>query len=75
MIDWYGVVVGATVNSQSNNIAFISNDHTHHRIALLAIPGLWELSLPAQEARIADFISRKSKQSQLRPTREAKQEF
>jgi|SRR6516164_6106040 catechol-2,3-dioxygenase len=40
MIDWYGVVVGATVNSQSNNIAFISNDRTHHRIALLAIPGL-----------------------------------
>ena len=40
MIDWYGVVVGTTVNSQSNNIAFISNDRTHHRIALLAIPGL-----------------------------------
>lgn len=40
MIDWYGVVVGATVNSQSKIIAFISNDRTHHRIALLAIPGL-----------------------------------
>jgi hypothetical protein len=25
MIDWYGVVVGATVNFESNNIAFISN--------------------------------------------------
>ena len=25
IIDWYGVVVGTTVNSQSNNIAFISN--------------------------------------------------
>ena len=40
MIDWYGVVVGTKVNSQSNVIAFISNDRTHHRIALLAIPGL-----------------------------------
>ena len=40
MIDWYGVVVGATVNWQSNIIAFISNDRTHHRIALMAIPGL-----------------------------------
>jgi catechol 2,3-dioxygenase len=40
MIDWYGVVVGATVNLQSDNIAFISNDRTHHRIALLAVPGL-----------------------------------
>ena len=40
MIDWYGVVVGATVNCQSPHIAFISNDRTHHRIALLAIPGV-----------------------------------
>ena len=35
MIDWYGVVVGTTVNLQSNYIAFISNDRTHqvrHRI-------------------------------------------
>jgi catechol 2,3-dioxygenase len=40
MIDWYGVVVGATVNLQCKNIAFISNDRTHHRIALLALPGL-----------------------------------
>ena len=40
MIDWYCVVVGATVNLQSNNIAFISNDRTHHRIALVAVPGL-----------------------------------
>ena len=37
MIDWYGVVVGTTVNLQSSYIAFISNDRTHHRIALLAI--------------------------------------
>ena len=40
MIDWYVVVVVATVNIQSNNIAFISNDRTHHRIALLAVPGM-----------------------------------
>jgi catechol-2,3-dioxygenase len=40
MIDWYGVVIGATVNLQSDNIAFISNDRSHHRIALLAVPGL-----------------------------------
>jgi catechol 2,3-dioxygenase len=40
MIDWYGVVVGSTVNLQSSNITFISNDRTHHRIALLAVPGL-----------------------------------
>jgi hypothetical protein len=40
MIDWYGMVLGTTVNLQSNYIAFISNDRTHHRIALLAVPGL-----------------------------------
>jgi catechol 2,3-dioxygenase len=40
MIDWYGVVVGSTVNLQSSNITFISNDRTHHRIALLAVPAL-----------------------------------
>ncbi len=39
MIDWYGVIVGTTVNLRSPYIAFISNDHTHHRIALLALPG------------------------------------
>jgi catechol 2,3-dioxygenase len=38
MIDWYGVVVGTTVNLRSPYIAFISNDRTHHRIALLALP-------------------------------------
>jgi hypothetical protein len=32
--------VGTTVNLQSSYIAFISNDRTHHRIALLAIPGV-----------------------------------
>jgi catechol 2,3-dioxygenase len=40
MINWYGVVVGTTVNLQCPYIAFISNDRTHHRIALLALPGL-----------------------------------
>jgi catechol 2,3-dioxygenase len=40
MINWYGVVVGSTVNLQSNNLSFISNDRTHHRIALLALAGL-----------------------------------
>ena len=36
---WYGVVVGTTVNSQSNNIAFISNDRTHPASPFWRSPG------------------------------------
>ena len=40
MIDWCGLVVGAKVNFQNPILAFISNDHANHRIALLAVRGL-----------------------------------
>lgn len=40
MIDWYGTVVGAKPNFQNPILAFITNDHANHRIALLAVPGL-----------------------------------
>jgi len=51
MIDWYGKVLGTTVNyrrapaaGQRNGppftIALIGNDEMHHRIALLGMPGL-----------------------------------
>jgi catechol-2,3-dioxygenase len=40
MIDWYGLVIGAKPNFQNPVLAFLTNDHANHRIALLAIPGL-----------------------------------
>jgi catechol 2,3-dioxygenase len=40
MIEWYALVVGAKVNFQFPEGAFISNDRANHRIALLAVPGL-----------------------------------
>jgi catechol 2,3-dioxygenase len=40
MIDWYGVVIGARPNFQSDIIAFLTNDEANHRIALTGIPGL-----------------------------------
>jgi catechol 2,3-dioxygenase len=51
MIDWYGKVLGMTVNYRRASdqgrrngppfsIALIGNDEMHHRIALLGLPGL-----------------------------------
>jgi catechol 2,3-dioxygenase len=40
MIDWYGTVVGTTVNHQFEGGAWLTNDGANHRIALLALPGM-----------------------------------
>ena len=40
MLDWYGKVVGLTVNFLFPGGAFATNDRANHRIALLAMPGL-----------------------------------
>jgi catechol-2,3-dioxygenase len=40
MIDWYGLVVGTTVQHQFEGGAWLTNDGANHRIALLAPPGL-----------------------------------
>jgi catechol-2,3-dioxygenase len=40
MIDWYGTVVGTTVNHQFDGGAWLTNDGANHRIALLALPGM-----------------------------------
>lgn len=40
MIDWYSLVVGATVNFQGAEGAWLSNDAANHRIALICVPGL-----------------------------------
>jgi catechol 2,3-dioxygenase len=42
MIAWYGLVVGMRVNFQDATAAWMSNDNANHRIALLAIPGLYD---------------------------------
>lgn len=42
MIDWYAEVVGMRPNFRSELIAFLTNDHANHRLALLAVPGLVE---------------------------------
>jgi len=40
MIEWYKTVLGAEVLCQNDFIAFMTYDDEHHRIALVAIPGL-----------------------------------
>jgi catechol 2,3-dioxygenase len=40
MIDWYGLVIGATVNHQFPGGAWLTNDDANHRVAFLAVPGL-----------------------------------
>jgi catechol-2,3-dioxygenase len=40
MIDWYSTVIGARVMFQNEGAAWLSNDGSNHRFALLAFPGL-----------------------------------
>src|SRR4051812_4868915 len=42
MIDWYCVVLGATVVHRDETLAFLTYDEEHHRIAIVGIPGLAE---------------------------------
>ena len=42
MRDWYKTVLAAGVTQESEQICFITYDDEHHRIALLALPGLQE---------------------------------
>ena len=40
LVDWYTTVLGATVAFSDGNLAFLSYDEEHHRIAVLNSPGL-----------------------------------
>lgn len=40
MVAWYGAVVGATVQFQNDNAAWMTNDAANHRVAFLSVPGL-----------------------------------
>lgn len=40
MIDWYGIVVGAKVQFQDANAAWMTNDAANHRVAFLSVPKL-----------------------------------
>ena len=40
LVDWYKTVLGATIAFSDGNLAFLSYDEEHHRIAVLNIPGL-----------------------------------
>lgn len=40
MVAWYAAVVGAKVNFQDANNAWMTNDEANHRIAFLSVPGL-----------------------------------
>lgn len=40
MIDWYGTVVGAKVQFQDANAAWMTNDAANHRVAFLSVPKL-----------------------------------
>jgi catechol-2,3-dioxygenase len=48
MIDWYGKVLGMTVNHQAPVGAWLSNDEANHRLALIAFP--WIRDDAAKEA-------------------------
>lgn len=40
MVDWYRLVIGARVQFQDDNNAWMTNDEANHRIAFLSVPGL-----------------------------------
>jgi catechol 2,3-dioxygenase-like lactoylglutathione lyase family enzyme len=40
LVHWYTTVLGATVAFSDGNLAFLSYDEEHHRIAVLNMPGL-----------------------------------
>lgn len=40
MVAWYAAVVGAKVNFQDANNAWMTNDEANHRVAFLSVPGL-----------------------------------
>ena len=40
MVAWYRTVVGAEVNFQDANNAWMTNDEANHRVAFLSVPGL-----------------------------------
>lgn len=42
MRDWYKTVLQADITQESEQLCFLTYDDEHHRIALLAIPGLAE---------------------------------
>ena len=42
MVDWYRAVIGAEVNFQDANNAWMTNDEANHRVAFLSVPGLAE---------------------------------
>ncbi len=50
LIDWYGVVVGATVTFQGAAGAWLTNDAANHRIALLTAPDF--IDDPERETRV-----------------------
>ncbi len=40
MIAWYTLVIGVEVQFRNANAAWMTNDATNHRVALLSVPGL-----------------------------------
>jgi catechol 2,3-dioxygenase len=40
MVEWYSLVIGATVQFRNDVAAWTTNDDANHRIAFLAVPGL-----------------------------------
>ncbi|MES1976809.1 MAG: VOC family protein [Pseudomonadota bacterium] len=40
LVDWYRTVLGATIAFANSELAFMTYDEEHHRIAVLKVPGL-----------------------------------
>ena len=58
MVAWYKAVVGAEVNFQDANNAWMSNDAANHRIAFLSVPALSDD--PATRTSITACITARS---------------
>jgi catechol 2,3-dioxygenase-like lactoylglutathione lyase family enzyme len=51
MTDWYATVFGARVVHTDKDLSFLSWDHEHHRLALIALPGFVRFLFPFAKYR------------------------
>lgn len=51
MITWYRAVFGARVVHQDRQVAFLSWDHEHHRLALITVPRILRYLFPLARLR------------------------
>ena len=55
MRDWYAQVLATQANYENEHMAFLSYDDEHHRVALLALPGLIEADTEGNHVGVDHF--------------------